>query len=206
MNSQKLGIDEAGRGCVLGPLVMAGLRLGAEDMEFIQTLGVQDSKLFGSTVGAKKKRALLYEQLRAYSHHVEIAEADEVDDYVRRGGLNDLERSMASKIIAALPGAQVMLDGAVMFGPLCNDHIKAENKADQNHLEVAAASIIAKHVRDEAISALLTPFEPEFGKVKGGGYANQGTLAFVEWHVQKRGELPLCLRTSYQWKAIAHLR
>lgn len=206
MNRYKLGIDEAGRGCVLGPLVMVGLCIDADQVEQLNSLGVQDSKLFGSSNKAKRRREELCATLQHWPHQIEIADVETIDDYVSRGGLNELEREMATRIIKGLPKAQVMLDGALMFGPLCNEHIKAENKADQNHMEVAAASIIAKHLRDKAVVETLAPFEADFGQIKGGGYANPGTLAFVQWHHETYGSLPQALRKSYQWQAIHHLR
>ena len=206
MSVQRLGVDEAGRGPVLGPMVMAGLCVPESDLPKLAELGVQDSKLFGASAKAKKQRKELSEQLKMWPHRIEVADSDEVDRWVRGNGLNELERAMASRILKDFPEAQVMLDGAGIFGALCTSTVQAQNKADQDYLEVAGASIIAKHLRDELMTQLLAPFEETFGKVSGGGYANAGSLKFVAWYHEQTGRLPSFYRHSYQWKAAAHLR
>ncbi|OGG94941.1 MAG: hypothetical protein A2527_06270 [Candidatus Lambdaproteobacteria bacterium RIFOXYD2_FULL_50_16] len=198
-----LGIDEAGRGPVLGPLVLAGVVVKNSQLTLLQKWGVADSKTFGAGAKAIARRAELAEQIKAqFPYQIETASAEKVDTYVRRGGLNELEREMASRIIRAFPNSQVMLDGAGLFGPLCGPKVRAQNKADLNHPQVAAASILAKDHRDRLLEQLLSPFEPQFGPIKGGGYANPGTLAFVLWHHTQTGHLPPFYRQSYNWKAL----
>ena len=201
-----IGVDEAGRGPVLGPMVMVGLCIGASERPYLQQLGVQDSKVFGSSQKAKEQREHLALKLMDWAYHIEIARSDEIDQWVTGKGLNALERNMAEKILNSLPTGRVMLDGASIFGSLCSSTIQAENKADQRYLEVAGASIIAKHIRDQQFHNLVKPFETSYGPINGGGYPNLGTYKFVNWYVQETGDFPAFLRHSYQWKAIAHLR
>ena len=62
------GVDEAGRGCVIGPLVVAGVMVKSENLSILSELGVKDSKLLTA-----EKRELLYPailQLVEKSHTV----------------------------------------------------------------------------------------------------------------------------------------
>lgn len=199
----RLGIDEAGRGPVLGPLVMAGLVLPEGARSEVAALGVSDSKVFGSSLKAQARRRELATWLKSrFKHRIEVADAAEVDLWVRGAGLNALERELAGRILDALPERPAMLDGHHLFKALEGPLVKAEDKADAEHLEVAAASILAKDLRDRLLEELLTPFIETFGPIKGGGYANGATLAFVRWHLENHQDLPPFYRTSYNWKAL----
>jgi ribonuclease HII len=113
-----------------------------------------------------------------------------------------LEQETALRIISELPATFVILDGENLFKPIVKTDIRAVNQADQTYLSVAAASILAKHTRDREIERLLEPFTDGFGNVRGGGYANQATLKFVNWYLERTGELPDFYRKSYRWKAL----
>lgn len=205
----ELGIDEAGRGPVLGPMVLAGVALSPENLQEIleweKELGlkIQDSKLFGSSQKAKKNRELISQKIQnAFPHKICVLAAQTVDHYVESKSLNILEQEVASEIIQALPADQVILDGEGLFKPLISKHIKAFNKADELYTSVSAASIIAKATRDKLFEESCIPFKDSFGEPKGGGYANGKTLEFVIWHYKTYGQLPNFYRKSYQWKKL----
>lgn len=203
----ELGIDEAGRGPVLGPMVMAGVALTEEHTQLIYKwenelgLKIQDSKLFGSSKKAKQNREMISQKIQcAFPHKICVLAAQTIDHYVESKSLNILEQEVAAEIIQALPADQVILDGENLFRPLVTEHIKAFNKADADYLSVSAASIIAKATRDKLFEEACTPFQESYGEIKGGGYANGKTLDFVMWHHQTFGKLPKFYRKSYQWK------
>jgi len=199
----QLGIDEAGRGPVLGPLVMAGLVADEAGRRRLADLGVADSKSFGSGAKAQAQRAKLAEVLQQeFPHRLLFFSPSEIDQAVKHKGLNRLEQQGARQILQSLSWEQAVLDGQTLFRPLANACIKAVNKADRDFIVVAAASILAKNARDQALEELLAPFALEFGGGQGGGYPNPATLRFVQWHWQRFGSLPACYRTSYQWKAV----
>ena len=200
----QLGIDEAGRGPVLGPMVLAGLWVNQSDLPLLKSLQVQDSKLFANNPTALKRRKSIAIQLMAdFQHHLISVDAQEIDQFVSCGpGLNALEQEKASKIIHSYPAKQVILDGATLFGPLVKSGVQAQNKADRDFLVVAGASIIAKEARDQQLKQLFAPYIDRFGPILGGGYANGQTLLFVNWHLQEYGELPPFYRQSYHWKAL----
>jgi len=200
----ELGIDEAGRGPVLGPMVLAGLQVQARDLARLRRLKIQDSKLFGSGAKGRKEREKLCKILKEdFPHEIRIISPQTIDQFVSAGpGLNRLEQSEAQKIIQALPSDRVVLDGQNLFKPLLGPGIQAFNRADQDYLSVAGASILAKVTRDQALEELLSPFRGDFGEIGGGGYPNGATLKFILWYAQRFGELPAFYRKSYQWKAL----
>ncbi|MDT8448031.1 MAG: hypothetical protein RRB13_14150 [bacterium] len=198
-----LGIDEAGRGPVLGPMVMAGIEIPQSAFKDLERQGVADSKLYGSSTKAQQRRKELAVWLSSrFRHRIEVADAAEVDLWVLGEGLNALERSLARRILGALPARPACLDGHNLFKELEEPGITALDKADATHLEVAAASILAKDLRDRLLDQLVEPYKKAFGEVRGGGYANLKTLAFVQWHQKTEGNLPPFYRRSYRWKAL----
>ncbi|MBU2644525.1 hypothetical protein KKI24_07420 [bacterium] len=203
MDRTELGIDEAGRGPVLGPMVMAGVLVPQSGQALLESWGVKDSKSFGSSArGQERRKELAARIMASYRCELIILSAETIDTYVREHALNRLEQETARKIMSAMPANGVILDGASLFKPLLDKTVRALNKADQTHLSVAAASILAKWKRDSLFKQLCRPFLGAFGEIQGGGYANSKTLAFVEWHLKTRGELPPFYRKSYRWKAL----
>lgn len=205
----ELGIDEAGRGPVLGPMVLAGVVLSEDKLHIIKKwedefeTKIQDSKLFGSTQKAQKIREKLSQKIQTtFPHKICILSAKTVDHYVYHKSLNILEQETATQIIQSLLADRVVLDGENLFKPLTTDHVKAFNKADELYLSVSAASIVAKATRDMLFERACLPFQKAFGKIRGGGYANTKTLEFVIWHYQTYGKLPDFYRKSYQWKKL----
>ncbi|MBT3226246.1 MAG: hypothetical protein HN580_03920 [Deltaproteobacteria bacterium] len=203
MNKTELGIDEAGRGPVLGPMVMAGVRVLQSELSTLEEWGVKDSKLFGSNARGQARREELADRIMAnFSYELIVLTPEIIDEHVREHALNRLEQNTASVIITALPADEVVLDGATLFQPLINRTVHAVNKADRSHFSVAAASVLAKWKRDALFKQLCQPFIESFGEICGGGYANSKTLVFVEWHLENKGELPSFYRKSYNWKAL----
>jgi len=203
MERTELGIDEAGRGPVLGPMVMAGVRVSNSERLLLEKWGVKDSKLFGSNAKGQAGREVLAGRIMAaFSYELIVLSPEKIDEHVREHALNRLEQNTAREIISALPADKVVLDGATLFKPLISATVHAVNKADRSHFSVAAASIIAKWKRDALFKQLCQPFVELFGEIRGGGYANPRTLEFVEWHLENRGELPSFYRKSYNWKAL----
>ena len=202
-----LGIDEAGRGPVIGPLVLCGVWVRRRQLKTLVEIDVRDSKSFGSSGAARLRRQQLAGQIRGLASHVGVlcVDAAEVDRRVRLGELNLLERELASAIILSGPPAKrIIADGERLFGPLAETHpgLKAINKADQVSPVVAAASIIAKDERDHRFEKIVADFEDEFGPIKGGGYANPATAAFIEAYFKQYGALPPQVRRSWSWSVL----
>jgi ribonuclease HII len=205
-----MGIDEAGRGPVLGPLVVCGVVFAEGDRAALARLGLKDSKAYGAGTAARQARKQLAAEIRALAVGVALRTADpaEIDRWVAQGALNHLERKLARSIIEELPAAsRIVADGARIFGSLRTafPQLVAQNRADAQHPEVAAASIVAKDARDDALAALLAPHEEAFGPINGGGYPNAATAAFLAAYFAARRELPPGVRRSWGWPPLRAL-
>ena len=198
------GADEAGRGPILGPLVIAVVGLDRGASISLAKRGVCDSKGFGAGEAAREQRAELAAIIRerAPLHAVRVVEVEVVDRYTYRGMLNALEREVVRDLLVELGATaddRIVCDGANMFAPLQKffPQLEAVNKGEAEHVAVAAASILAKDARDQAFASIAARYEPEFGPLRGGGYLNAATRAFLDAYQAKHGELPPEARKSW---------
>jgi ribonuclease HII len=198
-----LGIDEAGRGAVLGPLVVAGVM--TERAESLWTLGARDSKLL-----AREQRPAILKQLwRAGVRGQVVVIRPEVID---QGSLTVLEARAMCRLIQRLGPERVIFDPPV--GPralphfrqslarLCrfpSESLSAFPNADRENPVVAAASLLAKVVRDAHIQALRR----QYGDF-GWGYPSEPKVrAFlVDWSARFGVLPPICRR---RWRTAEKL-
>ena len=181
-----LGIDEAGRGPILGPMVVAVVVLDSGAARALTRAGVCDSKAV-SGKDAIARRADLAALVRARAPFVglRVVEADEIDAR--------LERECAAALIVSAPGcAKIIADGARMFAPLRAQfpQLRAYDRGESRHCAVAAASIIAKDERDRRFAAIAARYRAEFGELAGGGYLNAATRTFLDEFRRRYGRLP----------------
>lgn len=196
-----MGIDEAGRGCVIGPLVMAGFLIPEDDeaLDRLGSLGVKDSKLLVS--GRRDELSVLIKKF-AYGYSIIKIEALKLDSR----SINELEIEHSSKIIDALKPKRVYLDvpssgrgienycNAVKSRCACGDvEVFGGNKMDRNNLLVASASILAKSERERQIRAL----KEKYGDF-GSGYASDiKTIRWLKkWRARNR-RWPSIVRTKW---------
>lgn len=197
-----LGIDEAGRGPVIGPLVVAGVLMKKSDERILKKLGVRDSKLL-----SPEKREILEVEIKkiAINVRVVIIPAREIDECMKKMSLNDIEMNAMASIINSVGDAgRTIIDlpsTSKSFVPdlesklTIKTRITAEYKADVNHISVGAASIIAKVERDRQVRAL----EKEHGLELGSGYpSDPATKRYMETLIRSRDTLPDYVRQS--WK------
>jgi len=202
-----LGIDEAGRGPGLGPMVLAAVALDGAAAEFLAQAGVRDSKRFGASAAAQRtrKRLAAVVRKRAIWVSVEICEVHEIDAYVTRGALNQLERERARHLITKAPACtRIVADGRTLFSPLAAEfaHLEACDRAESLHTAVAAASICAKAERDRLFAAIAAQYAGDFGPLRGGGYVNPPTCEFVAEFFRRHGHLPPEARKSWPWRQL----
>jgi ribonuclease HII len=205
-----LGIDEAGRGPVLGPLVVAGVVLRPQRAGALTRRGVSDSKAFGAGVEARQKRSELAHHIRRLAEdvRVEVLDHREVDRYTTDGRLNELERRAARRIIdSSCEVKRIVADGARVFGPLCHrySNLEALDYAESHHVAVAAASIIAKDLRDSLFEEIAERYRDEFGEIRGGGYVNAATADFLRRYHMRYQKLPPETRRTWSWKLLREL-
>jgi len=185
------GVDEAGRGPVLGPLVICAV--GVDDERELVRLGVKDSKKL-----TPAKRLSLEPQIRKLAR-VELIEipADELDSLMKDMSLNEIEATKFAELVERLSPEVAYLDAAdaseenfarmVMACLKCEPRIVSEHKADVNYPVVSAASIVAKVRRDARIKEI----EQEMGEPIGSGYASdENTITFLQNYTRKNGSLP----------------
>lgn len=199
------GVDEAGRGPVIGPLVIAGVMIEETDLHKLVDLGVKDSKLL-----TPQKRETLAQQIKEHaliSHTVWLspAEIDRVVESKRKlHKLNRLEAKTMAKVIAILKPDTVYVDAADRLTDRFAEHIQenltfspkivSEHKADLKYPIVSAASIIAKVERDKVICQL----QQKHGNIGCGYPSDPKTIKFLEDWTRKFGTYPDFVRKS--WK------
>jgi ribonuclease HII len=84
-------------------------------------------------------------------------------------------------------------------------HLEAHDFGETVHVAVAAASIIAKDLRDRLFEEIAVRYREEFGEVRGGGYVNAATADFLRRYHERYGQLPPETRRSWRWKLLNEL-
>jgi len=200
-----LGIDEAGRGCVAGSLVMCGYLIDDKDVDKLRKIGVKDSKALSA---AKREKMLPQLEKIAEDYVLLKVSAGEIDELRTVSNLNKAEIKRMQQLINALAPDKVILDALesnekrflkkIESGIKVETEIIAENFADSNYLEVGAASIIAKVHRDEEIKRL----RQIYGDFGSGYPSDEKTINFLKERIKKKQELPDFVRKSWltiQW-------
>ncbi|TDA29247.1 MAG: ribonuclease HII [Archaeoglobi archaeon] len=193
----KAGIDEAGKGCVIGPLVVAGVACESED--YLRSIGVKDSKKL-----SQKKREELAEKIRRVAR-IEIIKipADELDEMMECRTINEILKESYSEIIKRLKPEIALVDSpdvkperlASQLREMTGVEVVAEHKADEKFPIVSSASIIAKVERDKEVEILRRKYG-DFGS----GYASDPkTIAYLK----QLKEIPPFVRRK--WKTVERL-
>jgi len=192
-----LGIDEAGRGPVIGPLVITGVMIDESEEEKLVNMGVKDSKKI-----APLKRERMAEVLEDLEHHTVVVSPQEIDAALDSTdiNLNWLEALKSIEIIKKLRPDVVLLDcpstNPDAYKKYIADALKrtgydkkteliAEHKADDKYPVVGAASIIAKVTRDLAIKKL----HDEYGDFGSGYPSDPKTKDFLAKNWKKHPEI-----------------
>lgn len=205
-----IGIDDAGRGPVLGPMVLAGVLLDDTEQPKLAEQGAKDSKLLTPS----RRRFLGDKFLKEYPNHIEISNPEEIDS---SSNLNDLEAIKTAMIINKLAKETTEKITAIIDCPSVNVEawgafveklvedksritVQAEHKADFNHPVVSAASIIAKERREEEMAKLRQEIKLDFGS----GYpADPKTKEFIKNNYDNE-EFKSIIRHS--WKTVKKLK
>jgi ribonuclease HII len=195
-----VGIDEAGRGAWLGPLVVGAVAVPRERLADVVASGARDSK----TLSPTRREAILERLLSCASARSVEASPAQVDRHVRDGRLNELEAALFGELARGFAPAEARVDAcdanARRFGTSVARHagptvvVRAHHHADANDPLVGAASIVAKVRRDRAIRALAE----RLGEAIGSGYpSDPTTVAFVRRTVRPGEPRPAWLRSSW---------
>ena len=195
-----LGVDEAGRGCVIGSLVICGVLASRETIERLKGIEVRDSKQL-----SRKKREQLSREIARLAEEfmlIEIAPR-EIDGCLWRHGLNSLEASKTAELIDRLKPAVAYVDapgkGGRGYARLITAAVRgrarvvAENFADRNYPVVSAASILAKVHRD----GLIKELHRQYGDFGSGYPSDRKTRRFLEQCYLSEGKFPDIVRTGW---------
>ena len=195
------GVDDAGRGSVLGPLVIAGISIEQKNIKQLVKIGVKDSKQLSPQLREK-----LYEQILSLveGYHVEKIHPKTIDKSVSKNLLNQLEANYMAKVIKKLQANSSYVDSCDVnpkrFGLYISNLAKtgkiiSSHHADRKYPVVSAASIIAKVNRDREIEKLRK------NHALGSGYpSDPKTMKFIKEWVSQNGDVPIFVRKS--WKPV----
>ena len=198
-----MGIDEAGRGALIGPLVVAGVVISAEDEKKLKKIGVKDSKML-----TPEKREKLAVQIEGIAQNIIVMRVQPCRiDKMRSEGikLDKIEAIKMAEIIEMGNANKIYVDSLTAnpkrFQGQILEHIKVaepefivENYADETYPVVSAASIIAKVERDKVIKEIKKKVKVDFGV----GYSHDGrTIKFVEDLIKTGKPLPNFVRQSW---------
>ncbi|MBU0629285.1 MAG: ribonuclease HII [Nanoarchaeota archaeon] len=188
------GIDEAGRGPVIGPMVMAGVLVDDKDIPKLKSLGVKDSKLL-----TPKQREDLFPKIikLVKSYKIIIIPPKEIDDVLESEdlNLNWLEAIKSAEIINSLkpnksivdcPSSNIQAYKSYLLNLLkIKTELVVEHKADVNYPEASAASILAKVTRDREMEKI----QKKYGNCGPGYPANETTQKFLKENWEKHPEI-----------------
>ena len=197
-----LGIDEAGRGCVIGPLFLGGFLISEEDylIDKLNDLGVTDSKLL-----VAKKRESIAGKIKKIAHGYKVIKISPAD--IDKYSINNLEIKHSANLINHFLPHRTYLDAPVAgvgIKKYCNsissfclnkDHkIIGANKMDSHNIAVAAASILAKSEREKHVKIL----KKTYGDFGSGYPSDESTINWLKWWKDKKGEWPVIVRKKWQ--------
>jgi len=200
------GIDEAGRGCIIGSLFIAGVTLNDYQVKELQQLGVKDSKLLSSK--NRKKFYNIINNLVAEKCVYKIAPS-QIDQYVKYKKLNYLTAINMAKILDKLQADHYYIDSSdvnperfkaiIIENSIKKVDITCRHHADSTFTVVAAASIIAKVKRDEEIEKL----KKKYGDFGSGYPSDKKTIKFLSNWVNEKKNIPEFARKSWKtWNKI----
>ncbi|NMA72421.1 MAG: ribonuclease HII [Firmicutes bacterium] len=199
-----LGLDEAGRGSVIGPMVVAGLWVPADQAEVLAELGARDSMAL-----SREARAQVFDRLRQVALHWDVVRVP--PEQIDEESLTHLELEALAALIRARPADRIFLDVPTPprgIGPFLQAlerrvgrplPLVGENRADQTYPLVGAASILAKVTRDQELEAIRAVY----GDV-GWGYPGEPQVRrfLTNWY-RREGRFPPVVRQ--RWRTVQEI-
>ena len=201
------GIDEAGRGSVLGPLVIAGISFDSIKIDKLKEMGILDSKKT-----SPKKRVLLFEEIFNLCESIFICKINcsTIDKFVNSNRLNKLESKFMTIIADNLHANKIIVDSCDVNPFRFQQEIKKNlinkeisiysfHKADSDNVIVSCASIIAKVTRDNEIVKI----QKSLGKDIGSGYpSDPKTIRFINNEINAKGSKKYI---RFSWKPVKQI-
>jgi len=203
MTGFEIGVDEAGKGPVLGPMIAAAVRAKAADLPE----GIADSKRL--TAATRESLADRLQAMDGVDIGVGVVTVEEIDD--PETDMNGLTVAAQVRAITSVAEArdQAIVDAGDVsesrFGRRVTEGVASEgvditvtpeHGADEAHRLAAAASIIAKVERDSRMAAVGADYDA-LGPIGSGYPSDPTTREFLASYVDRHGELPACARRSW---------
>ncbi|MFH1787009.1 MAG: ribonuclease HII [archaeon] len=193
------GVDEAGRGPVIGPMTICCLVVDEAGEKRLKEIGVKDSKLL-----TPEKRASLRKEIKkiAHTYRVERIQPKYIDRYRDDASLNEMEAEFIGGLIRKLGPDKVYVDSPdrppIVFANRIRKYLKdpmiihSHNRGERFPV-VAAASILAKVERDREIEKL----KKKYGEIGSGYPSDEVTIKFLQDWIRKNKEYPEIVRKSW---------
>lgn len=210
-----IGIDDAGRGPLIGPMMLAGVLVTKEQEHFLKEEGVKDSKQVLHP--ARVKLAKVIEE-NSLNRKVVSSFPEEIDAFVEsKSNLNTLEATKTAEIINYLNDESSKIK-VIVDCPSVNTvawkktllrfvkhpenlEVHCEHKADVNHPSVSAASILAKVAREDEVGKIREQFN-EYGDIGSGYPADPTTKEFLKKHGKELENSGIFRKSWATWKAM----
>lgn len=197
-NDCQCGIDEAGRGPVIGPMVIS---IVCGSASRFREIGVRDSKQLSPS-----SRQRLFQEVKEIANlvDVKIIDAPTLNQEMKVNTLNTIELNTVKGLISRA-SCPVFVDSfdvdekrlTSILQQECRFPVKAEHKGDVHYPSVSAASIISKVTRDSIISDLAK----EYGKMGSGYPSDPETIRFLKENIASGRDLSRIVRTEWEtWK------
>ena len=205
------GIDEAGRGCVLGPMVLAICAIDEKKDGFFRDIGVKDSKLL-----SKQKREDLFSVIEqnCIEYKIIVVPAEELNVLMDGYSLNEIEAQKVVDLLKAIKSAdKVILDSPDTIAEKYTKRVRSilkkednkkfdklnilsEHKADYKYMSVACASILAKVTRDKLMNKLV-------GFELSGYSSDPKTIDYLKNYFLEHKKFPEF--TRLKWKTVDNI-
>ncbi|MBI5635680.1 ribonuclease HII [Candidatus Micrarchaeota archaeon] len=206
-----IGVDEAGRGCVMGPLVLCAYSIDSDKQEALKQMGAKDSKLLSPI----KRRELFKKFEKLDDNVISVLSAEGLTDLMaKKVSLNEIEAQIAAAAIRQL-AERNDVEKAIVDSPdpvpskfekrirkyySPSFELVCENKADFNYPVVGAASILAKETREIHIEKLKKMLGIDFGS---GYSSDEKTIAFLKTH---HNDAILQPHLRHRWETMKRLK
>ena len=212
MSQLILGIDDAGRGPLIGPMILAGVLLDKNGEVALKKNNVRDSKIVSHPIRIKLAEII---KETALNYHITKTSPEQIDKSITsRINLNTLEAIKTAEIINELNNKKEKIK-VIIDCPSVNikawrskllefiEHkenleVICEHKADANHVSVSAASILAKVAREEEIEKL----KKQYGNFGSGYPADPITKSFLKSSGSKLKDSGLFRKSWQTWKVL----
>jgi len=210
-----LGIDDAGRGPLIGPMILAGVLLNPEQEKKLKKENVRDSKTI-----YPQERTKLFKLIKENSEAYKIVQSspEEIDSSLKSGtNLNTLEAIKAAEIINTINTGKFQKETikTIIDCPSVNTkawletllkYIKkkgnlrviCEHKADANYVSAAAGSILAKATREKEVEKI----RKEYGNIGSGYPSDPTTKEFLKKHGKELANSGIFRKTWSTWKKL----